>query len=73
MNLSEQILNIALTLEGGILLAFFTAVFLTSLLEREKRAACLSLLAGLLLGIPFYCPFYWDFSTRPGFRCPSAD
>ena len=64
MNLYEQILNIALTLEGGILLAFLTAVSLTSLFEREKRAAFLSLLAGLLLALPFLLPFFLGFQYQ---------
>jgi len=64
MRMLDQILNIVLTLEGGILLAFFFAAFLTSLLERELRAVLLFLMSGILSSMPFLLPIF------PGFEYP---
>jgi len=57
----DKIVDIALTLGGGILLIFFTAVLLTSLFEKEERAAYLALLSGFLLSFPFLLPFFLGF------------
>ncbi len=49
----QKIIQIVMPLEGGIIFVFFYAVFITSLLEKEKRPAVLSLLISLTLPVPF--------------------
>jgi len=56
-----KIADLALPIAGGILFIFFTAVFVTSLFEKEERAAFLSLLSGFLLSLPFLTPFLFGF------------
>ena len=56
MDWIQKILQTALPLEGGILFAFLYAAFITSLFEKEKRPALLSLLASLLIPLPFLLP-----------------
>ncbi len=52
----EKISGLLLPLEGGIIAGLFLAVFLTSLSEKEYRAAWISLPAGLLLSLPCLLP-----------------
>jgi ferredoxin len=56
MDWMEKIPGLVLPAEGTIILLFFIAVFLTSVNEREQRAAYLSLAAGFLLSLPFLLP-----------------
>ena len=58
MEMPAKILDIALLVQGGILLAFFLAAMLTSRLEKEERAAYVSLLSGILVSLPFLLPFF---------------
>ena len=57
----DKILDFALPIEAGILLIFFTAVFATSIFEKEERAAFLALICGLLLSFPFLLPVLTGF------------
>lgn len=58
----EHILNTALPVEGGILLAFFIAVFATSLFEKEDRAAYIALATGTVIALPYLVPSLFGFT-----------
>ncbi|MFC2098679.1 4Fe-4S dicluster domain-containing protein [Bacteroidota bacterium] len=62
MNSIDQIISTALPVEGGILLILFIAIFISSMFEKEERAAYLSLLLGIALSLPFLLPFLFNFS-----------
>ncbi len=53
-----SIMQIFLSLMGILIFLFFFAFFVTSLIENEKRAAFISLVAGMLLPIPLLIPFF---------------
>ena len=56
MDWIQKILPTILPVEGGIIFTFFYAAFITSLFEKEKRPALLSLLTGILISLPFLLP-----------------
>jgi ferredoxin len=51
-------MQIFLSISGILIFLFFFAFFVTSLIENEKRAALISLLAGLFIPVPFLIPFF---------------
>lgn len=46
--------GLLLPAEAALILGLFLAVFITSLFEKENRAAILALLAGIILSTPFF-------------------
>jgi len=53
-------MQIFLSIAGILIFLFFFAFFVTSLIENEKRAAHISLLAGLMIPVPYLIPFFSD-------------
>ncbi len=51
-------MQIFLSLAALLVFIFFFSFFVTSLLENEKRAAFISLLAGMIMPVPFLIPFF---------------
>lgn len=51
-------MQIFLSIAGILIFLFFFIFFVTSLLENEKRAAFVSLLAGVLIPVPLLIPFF---------------
>jgi len=51
-------MQIFLSLTAVLIFLFFFSFFVTSLLENEKRAAYISLLAGILVPVPFLIPLF---------------
>ena len=68
MDWIPKILQIVLPLEGGVIFAFFYAVFITSLFEKEKRPALLSLIISLLVPLPFLLPLFANMIIQYGFN-----
>ena len=61
MDKLEQILSISIPAEGALILCFFLAIFITSMFEKEERAAGIALSAALLLSFPYFVLwFFWQ-------------
>jgi ferredoxin len=51
-------MHVFLSISGILIFLFFFTFFVTSLLENEKRAAFVSLAAGILIPVPLLIPFF---------------
>ena len=51
-------MQIFLSIAGVLIFLFFFTFFVTSLIENEKRAAIISLMAGMLILVPLLIPFF---------------
>ncbi len=58
-------MELAVPLLGAVLLIFLFSAGVTSMLEKEKRAACLSFISGILLSFPFLLPMLDKDLTYP--------
>ncbi len=57
-------MELAVFVFGGAVLLFFMSAGITSILEKESRAASVSFFSGILLSIPFLLPLLTDVQSR---------